>query len=193
MKNTILGFVAVVATVVGVAYVTNTSVNVTTPAPVVNVEPSKVVVQPSSINVPATVVNVPKQTLGAVSTPDFYTRATFLNGAVFSSPAATTSVTATLKAVDLIDKTTILDSGFAARTLTFPATSTLSNFLPKAGDRTTIMLVNQGTTTITLAGGTGTLLYTASSTKIVPTLGVALLYMVRKANGDIAIMMSSGY
>lgn len=89
MKNTILGFVAVVATVVGVAYVTNTSVNVTTPAPVVNVEPSKVVVQSPDVNVQAPVVNVPRQTLGAVPTTDITENRFSFGGVEFVSDRTT--------------------------------------------------------------------------------------------------------
>lgn len=194
MKNIILGSVAVVVAIVGSAFAAKkATVNVTVPTPVVNVESPKVTVQAPDVNVPATVVNVPKTNLGAVSTPDFYTQANFYAGRVDSNPYATTSVTATLAARELIGKTTFLDSGFAARTLTLPATSTLNGFIPKVGDVARIIVVNQGTTTLTLAGGTGTLLYSASSTKAIPTLGVASLEFVRKANTDIAVLMTLGY
>lgn len=71
MKNTILGSIAVIVAVVGAAFVSKDAVvNVTTPAPVVNVAAPKVTVEAAKVNVPATVVNTPAPTLGAVSSQE---------------------------------------------------------------------------------------------------------------------------
>lgn len=125
MKNTILGFVAVVATVVGVAYVTNTSVNVTTPAPVVNVEPSKVVVQSPDVNVQAPVVNVPRQqVLGAVSSQELPQPYLVIGGTEFATArqGALTQASSTLCALKSPSSTSTLI--FAAINVRY-ATTTL--------------------------------------------------------------------
>jgi len=130
--------------------------------------------------------------LGAVSGTDFYFPMTFLNGAVYSSVFATTSTgSGTLTASNIVNKSTILSTNAGALTLTMPASSTLTSFLPKAGDRIDMVILNQGTALLTLAGGTGTLLQTASSTKTVNIGGSAVLKFVRKTNSDIIVLMSA--
>lgn len=85
--------------------------------------------------------------------------------------------------------------------LTLPASSTISGWLPNAGDFTTFILFN-GTTTvgsagnITLAAGTGSLLEVASSTgtAIIPLLSQSKgseINVFRKANSDLVFMFSS--
>lgn len=82
-------------------------------------------------------------------------------------------------------------------TLTLPATSTLSSFIATAGQTRTIFIRNATTTAsmdITLAGGTGMNLLTASSSKII--LGnstgsnSAKLDFVRRADTDIDVTMT---
>lgn len=130
--------------------------------------------------------------VGAVSQPDFYNEINAYSGVRFSSTFATTSTGAgTLTASNIREKTTILSTNAGALTLTLPASTTLTSFIPKAGDRVSLVLVNQGTALLTLAGGTGTLLQTASSTKTVNIGGTTLLNFVRKTNSDIVVHMSS--
>ena len=129
--------------------------------------------------------------VGAVSGSDFSNKATFFGGTEFSSTFATTSTGAgTLGFRDLDGKTTILSTNAGALTITMPASTTLGTFLPRAGDRASLVIVNQGTTLLTLAGGTGTLLQTASSTKTVNIGGSATLDFVRKTNSDFIVLMS---
>ena len=82
-------------------------------------------------------------------------------------------------------------------TLTLPATSTLSSFIATAGQTRTIFIRNATTTAamdLTLAGGTGMNLITASSTKAIVggTAGAnsARLDFARRADTDIDVTMS---
>lgn len=130
-------------------------------------------------------------TFGAVSGSDFYNLITANAGVQYSNTTATSSTGAgTLTANDVTNKTTILSTNAGVLTLTLPASTTLTSFIPRAGDRTSVVIVNQGTALLTLAGGTGTLLQTASSTKTVNIGGSATLNFVRKANSDIVVHMS---
>lgn len=132
------------------------------------------------------------QVLGAVSSPDFYFPVNVFQGVTFSNTLATTSTGAgTLTYGDIKDKTTILSTNAGALTLTMPASTTLNAFVPRAGDRVSMIIVNQGTALLTLAGGTGTLLQTASSTKAVNIGGSARLDFVRKTNSDIIVNMGA--
>lgn len=130
--------------------------------------------------------------VGAVSQPDFYNEIGAYSGVKFSSTFATTSTGAgTLTYGNISQKTTILSTNAGALTLTLPASTTLTSFIPKAGDRVSYVLVNQGTAVLTLAGGTGTILGTASSTKNVAIGGSAILDFVRKTNSDIVVHMTT--
>jgi len=131
--------------------------------------------------------------LGANPGTDFPKAVSFLGGVTYSNTFATTSVGAgTLTAGSIANVTSILSTNSGALTLTMPASTTLRAFIPKAGDAKRVILVNQGTALLTLAGGTGTLLQTASSTKTVNIGGSALLNFVRKSNSDIIVLMSPG-
>lgn len=131
------------------------------------------------------------QTFGGAGS-EFYFPATFYGGAQFSATFATTSNGAgTLTASNITNTFTILSTNSGVLTLTMPASSTLSGFIPRAGDRASMVIVNQGTALLTLAGGTGTLLQTASSTKAVNIGGTAELNFVRKTNSDIVVNMSA--
>jgi hypothetical protein len=50
--------------------------------------------------------------------------------------------------------------------------------------------VNVGDSTLTLSGGSGTLLKNASTTAAIPAGGAALLEFVRKADTDVTVFMS---
>lgn len=82
----------------------------------------------------------------------------------------------------------------ASMTATLPASSTLSSFLPTAGQSRTVFLRNASTTagiTITVAGGSGTLLRVASTTsaaatpKVIPASGTGKIDFFRKTDTDI--------
>jgi hypothetical protein len=81
--------------------------------------------------------------------------------------ATTTSLSTTLKASDFTGYNSILVTPIVGNiTLTFPASSTVSTFLPAAGDMQRTCFENSTTTAgvyITLAGGTGFDLQVASS------------------------------
>jgi len=116
-------------------------------------------------------------------------------GPTVTGAFATTSVGAgTLTASSISKVGTILSTNTGALTLTLPASTTLTaaGFVPVAGDWHIYQIVNQGTGLLTLAGGTGTLLHTASSTKTVNIGGSAELLCIRKTNTDIICRLSAG-
>ena len=197
MKTTLITTGIVASLLLGVVSFGKPIQVLVSPTPVqINVPEGKtpiVNVQAPEIKIPATVVNVPQQKLelGAFATPDVYQYTGFYDGLKYSSTFATTSTgSGTLTASNISKATTILSTNAGALTLTFPASTSLTSFLPKAGDRAEIVLVNQGTTLLTLAGSTGTLLQTASSTKTVNIGGSARLNIVRKTNSDFIVQMS---
>ena len=170
-KSIIIGAVAViVAIVVAISYDKPAVVNVTTPAPVVTT-----------------------QTLGGTPGGDFYTPVNFYQGFTNSTTFATTSTGAgTITATNIANVATILSTNAGALTLTMPASSTLSSFVPRIGDNRQITIVNQGTANLTIAGGVGTLMKVATSsgsTLVVPVGGQARLDFVRKTNTDINVGM----
>lgn len=168
MKNIILGAVAVVITIVGVSLAGKPTVNVTTPAPIVNVDVPEqktpvVNVQAPDVRIPATVVNVPKQespTLGAFPGGDIFQAVTLndelTNGLVIST---STSVSLTGAASDFKCGSSVTFSLVnSAETFTMPASTSLRNFLPKRGQTCFIRYVNATTTlgsNLTLAPGAG--------------------------------------
>lgn len=98
---------------------------------------------------------------------------------------------------NVIDVTLNISSG----TLTFPATTTLTSFIPTAGQTRTLFVRNATTTAatnLTIAGGTGVLVKFASTTPA--TTGVitgdtdganyAMIVLTRKANTDIEALVS---
>jgi len=82
-------------------------------------------------------------------------------------------------------------------TLSFPATTTLTSFIPNAGDTRTLYIRNATTTAtmdLTIAGGTGVLLKQATSTSVtIPgdTDGgnFGVLRLIRKVNTDIELLV----
>lgn len=116
-------------------------------------------------------------------------------GQLMSYTNASSSVTSgTLKESDLLGYDTFLatPTGAAAtKTLTLPATSTLTSFVPNAGDRQDLCFFNATTTaatTITFAAGSGIDLETSSSTAtdlILLADNMGCFSFLRKTNTDI--------
>jgi len=83
----------------------------------------------------------------------------------------------------------------ATFTLTLPATSTLSTFIPVAGDSRDVLIYAASSTAsyITVAPGAGMTLVSASSTKIISAGGTAILKFYRKTNTDMIVYMNSAF
>lgn len=120
--------------------------------------------------------------------PEFFYQPVTMGGNVLatSSAGAVTYTQANLRNTSLI-----MHTATGALTATLPASSTLSDFIPRAGDRR-VICINAITTKITLAGGTGTDLNTASSTKDIIADGLGCLDFVRKSNTDIEVLLTTG-
>lgn len=101
-----------------------------------------------------------------------------------SSQGAATYTAATFK-----PSKTITHTATGALTATLPASSTVPDFIPRTGDTATKFLLPV-TNGITLAGGTGMDLNTASSTKFCVAGQVCRLDFVRKSNTDIEVLMT---
>lgn len=120
--------------------------------------------------------------------PVFFRQTATPGGNVF---ATTSQGAVTYTAAQLLNTSLIQHTASAALTATLPASSTLSGiFAPRAGDTRTIYLAPI-TTGITLAGGTGTDLNTASSTKFCVVNSVCELTFVRKTTGDFEVLLKS--
>lgn len=122
---------------------------------------------------------------------------------------STTNTAETLLASDF-DTENVIDytpnGAVAGTTVTLPASSTLSAFIPTAGQTRTVFIRNATTTaatTVIIAGGSGTLLKVASSTnQIGGGTGAQQIYgdtdggnhakleFLRKANTDIEVLMT---
>lgn len=116
--------------------------------------------------------------------------------------STTTNGNATLGASDLLNFGSIVSTSTftnAALTLTLPASSTLSAMVPVAGQSRTIHFVNattSATVIITLAGNTGTILQSATSSKAIRNGGSADLIFYRPgtttdAIGDIYVDLTN--
>lgn len=121
------------------------------------------------------------------------------DGGILLSDVLSTSTPAsmTLAATDLANYSSILMlPTVGSITVTLPASSTLSSLVPTAGDVWEMTFVNSTTTNaqnITLAGGTGTTLYKATTTAFVAPGQVASLKFIRKTNTDIGVFYNVGY
>lgn len=137
--------------------------------------------------------NQPAVNVGAVPGTDHYSHEWFAKGiTVGGGVLATSSIgAATYTAAQLTSNRLIVHTAASALTVTLPASSTLANFVPNAGD-TRVLYISPVTTLITLAGGTGTELNTASSTKNINAGGLGRLEFVRKANKDIEVLLTPG-
>lgn len=131
--------------------------------------------------------------VGATPGTDHYSPESFLQPITQGGNVlATTSQGAgTYTAANLQNTSLIQHTAGAALTVTLPASSTLGAFIPRPGDTRTIYF-NAITTLITIAGGTGTELNTASSTKNVNAGGIGRLDFTRKANTDIEVLLTTG-
>lgn len=132
------------------------------------------------------------QPFGANAGPEsfepFYARQTITAG---GNVLATSSVgTATYTAANLRNVSLIQHTAASALTATFPASSTLNDFVRIAGDTRTIYIAPV-TTGILFAGGTGSELNAASSTKFCLAGTVCRFDFIRKTGGDIEILMTS--
>jgi hypothetical protein len=130
--------------------------------------------------------------LGAVSGPDVYTYwnvhgVLTQGGGVFATTSAGAS---TLSAADIASKNVVERSGTGALTLTLPASTTITG-INDAGQVRTIYVFNAGSGSITVAGGSGTLLESASTTAIIAN-GFGRIDLVRKANTDIEALFVPG-
>lgn len=105
----------------------------------------------------------------------------------------TTATASVLSATDLVGYSELhLTVSTGSLTLTLPASSTLSAFLPNAGDYTQFILYNATTTSginVTLAAGTGTLLESASSTAATTAQRASMVTVLRKVNTDLIFMI----
>lgn len=115
---------------------------------------------------------------------------TIVNGGVNST--STTATSQTLVQNDIQYSLVSITPNVGALTLTMPASSTLSNFLPNAGDTFRFAIHNATTTaaaTITVAAGTGFLRQMASTTAAIPTLGLGSITVTRKVNTDLVFTL----
>lgn len=103
--------------------------------------------------------------------------------------ATTSGASATFLASDFdVERVIEVNPSVAGITLTLPATSTLTSFVPNSGDCRDLRIVNAtGTANIalTIAGGTGSLLKNGSSTAIIMTGNAADMTACRRPNTDI--------
>lgn len=134
-------------------------------------------------------------TLGTVSASGLAT----LNGGTLASNPSSTSTSATtytLTQSDIANYDTVLITlSGGATTFTLPASSTVTSFIPTAGDRSEqcwLPLSN----TLTFAAGTGDDLYSASSSPADLTIAAGkagCLKYVRQADSDITVLYSEWF
>lgn len=129
------------------------------------------------------------------STAAFNGLPTFNAGRVDSYPnsTSTSATTYTLVEADILHYNTVLItlSGGAA-TFTLPATSTITNLVPNAGDMEEQCWI-PATNTLTFAAGTGIDLETASSSPTDLTIlagNTGCLKYIRQADTDISVMLT---
>ena len=119
-----------------------------------------------------------------------------LNGAMLASStvttggnlATTTSGNTVFTASDFGHSTITMTPIVSAMTATLPASTSLTTFLPNAGDRRCLNIDNGTSTaaaTITLAGGTGSLVRNATSTLVIGAGKNANLCIFRRSNTDL--------
>ncbi len=110
---------------------------------------------------------------------------------------STTATSETMSATDLVGYSVIsITPNTGALTVTLPASSTLSTYLPNAGDSTSFVLFNASTTalqTVTIAAGTGTLLEVASTTATAVTAPAkaSRITVFRKPNSDLVFLQQN--
>ncbi len=120
-------------------------------------------------------------------------------GQLRSYTTASSSVsTATLSQADILNYDTLLytpGGAAATKTLTLPATSTLTSMVPTAGDMQKTCIYNATSTaasTLTLAAGTGIDLESATSTLVISARGSGCLTFIRETDTDVTVLFN-GY
>lgn len=105
---------------------------------------------------------------------------------------STSATSATLQESDLLVNGRLeVTPNVADLTYTLPASSTLTSFLPNAGDRNEIQIYNATTTAgieLIFAAGTGIDLESATSTLRMQPLSTVLLDCMRKVNTDVTCL-----
>ena len=113
---------------------------------------------------------------------------------------STSATTQTLTQGDINGYSSLaLTPTVGSNTITLPATSTLTSFIPVAGNQTTLYVYNATTTAgilLTIGGGTGMNLTiatsTAASTVVLSPKKAALFQFLRLANSDISVTITQG-
>lgn len=137
---------------------------------------------------------------GAIPGPDVYFPVFFHDGLIDGGGVRATStndITATLLAADFDkEKMIVFTPNVTGITLTLPASSTMTSFLPNAGENREIILCN-GTTTsgasFTLAEGTGINLHQATSSLAIQDGDCAMLNFTKASDKDFELYYNSGY
>ncbi len=142
---------------------------------------------------PATIV----ENLGAIAGPDIFSDVR-IHGTLTSGgrnvATSSTAATYTLTRAEIAPYNLITWTPNVNTTLTLPATSTITDLVPNAGDVREILLYNASTTagaTITLAAGTGIDLQKNEDTADLAINGLdwAKLTFIRQADTDITVIM----
>lgn len=129
--------------------------------------------------------------LGALTGPDIFDKVRLHDGVeIGGGNFATSSAGAvTYTADQLFNFNLVTHTATGALTATLPASSTIP-YIRDAGDSTSVF-ITPVTTGITLAGGTGTELSSASSTSFCVVGTICRLDFIRKANTDIEVFLTS--
>ena len=140
------------------------------------------------------------EAVGAIPGPDVFEHMFFNGNFTVGGGLRATSTddtSATLTAADFDMETSInFNPSVPSITATFPASSTLVNFLPKAGQVRDLLFCNATTTAgtgVTLAFGTGMDSHLATSTLVVDTGDCAFLVFRRQADTDFDVFYSLGH
>jgi len=127
------------------------------------------------------------------------TASTFTQGGGVTSTSTSGSVVPLLASA--FDTENVIDVMLNVQdaTLSFPASSTLTSFIPTSGQTRTLFIRNATTTAsidLTISGGTGVLLKNASSSPSAPTISgdtdganYGVITLIRKANTDIEALL----
>jgi len=134
--------------------------------------------------------------VGAQSGPDHYDLQVFNAGLVSGGNhfATSSSGAGTLVAGNLFNsqgyvRYMTIDATDAV-TVTFPATSTLTSYIPATGDCADIVIENSGDSNLTLAGGTGMDIQEPDGQNVViGTTNYALITLCRQLNRDILLVV----
>ena len=134
--------------------------------------------------------------LGGSSGPEYYGLQVFYAGHVDGGLtfATTSSAVGTIVANDLVRREGYVRywtvNAEDAVTVTFPATSTLTHFIPQSGMCTNIVIENSGDSNLTLAGGTGMDIQEPDGQNvIIGTTNYALVTLCRQANTDMLLVI----